>query len=270
MTVRVATELLHFLNYYRPGHRSRTRLLGAFCHVELKTKVVRMVRALAKNTPGLVVTVIAFALLLAACGGNTPAPTSPPTSVHAERGTGTSTAQPGQVVRQQTPTGTEKPVAPEKNPPGDIPDTQAFVKYTSSTGGYELEVPEGWSRTENGPNVNFVDKLDGVQVSVTETGSAPTASAVRSNFAEIAGVTSARAVEVSRVEDVQRPAGPAVFVEYTSNSEPNPVTSKQVRLENNAYLFYRNGKLATLVMWAPLGADNVDQWQHMSESFTWR
>jgi hypothetical protein len=69
---------------------------------------------------------------------------------------------------------------------------------------------------------------------------------------------------------VPLPAGPVVQLDYTSNSEPDPVTSKQVRLENNAYLFYKNGKLATLTLWAPLGADNVDQWQQMAQSFRWQ
>ena len=36
----------------------------------------------------------------------------------------------------------EKPVAAEKNPLGDIPDTQTFVKYVSPKGGYQLEVPK--------------------------------------------------------------------------------------------------------------------------------
>src|SRR6267378_6725304 len=56
---------------------------------------------------------------------------------------------------------TETAVAPEVNPPGDIPDTQAFVKYSNTAGAYQLEVPEGWARTENGADVTFVSKYDG-------------------------------------------------------------------------------------------------------------
>ena len=41
-------------------------------------------------------------------------------------------------------------LAAEKNPPGDIPDDQVFVAYTSRAGGYSLKVPEGWARTEKG------------------------------------------------------------------------------------------------------------------------
>jgi hypothetical protein len=59
-------------------------------------------------------------------------------------------------------------------------------------------------------------------------------------------------------------------VGYASNSDPDPVSSKQIRQENNTYLFFKNGKLATLTLWAPQGADNVDQWQQMAQSFRWQ
>jgi len=62
----------------------------------------------------------------------------------------------------------------------------------------------------------------------------------------------------------------ALLVAYNVNSEPNAVTGKQVRLEANRYYFFKNGKLATLVLTAPLGANNVDQWQRISQSFGWQ
>lgn len=143
------------------------------------------------------------------------------------------------------------------------------MPFTSADGGYTLEVPEGWARTTNGADVRFTDKLDGVQVTITKTVAAPTAATARGN--EVAALEKAgRAVQVTKAQDVQLPGGPAVFVEYASNSDPDPVTGKQVRLENNAYLFFKDGKLATLTLWAPLGADNVDQWQQMARSFRWR
>jgi len=159
-------------------------------------------------------------------------------------------------------------VAPEQSPAGDIPDNQVFVKYQSTSGGYELDVPEGWARTTQGTDVSFVDKLDGVKVTLTNAAAAPTAQNAQAN--EVAALQKAgRAVQVTRVQDVKLPNEQAVFVEYTSNSDPNPVTGKQVRLENNAYFFFKNGKLATLTLWAPLGADNVDQWQQIAQSFRW-
>jgi hypothetical protein len=168
----------------------------------------------------------------------------------------------------QTAVQGETPVAPEKNPPGDIPDTQVFVEYRSAGGGYQLEVPEGWGRSEQGTNVSFIDKLDGVKVTITQAASAPTADSVRTNEVP-ALLKSGRAVQVGKVQDVKLPAGTAVLVEYSSNSDPDPVTGKQIRLENQMYLFFQNGHLATLTLWAPLGADNVDQWQKISQSFRW-
>jgi hypothetical protein len=192
----------------------------------------------------LIVTTLTVATLLGGCTGST-------------TNTSSSTAAQGEV-----------PVAPEKNPSGDIPDTQVFVQYRSTVGGYQLDIPEGWSRSEQGTDVNFVDKLDGVKVTITPADTAPTTDSVRNN--EVATLLkSGRAVQVGKVQNAKLPEGSVVQIEYTSNSEPDSVTGKQVRLENQMFLFFQNGHLATLTLWAPLGADNIDQWQRMSQSFRW-
>ena len=59
-------------------------------------------------------------------------------------------------------------------------------------------------------------------------------------------------------------------MKYASNSDPNPVTNKRIRVENETYVFFKNGKEAMLTVWAPQGADNVDQWQRMAKSFRWQ
>ena len=174
-----------------------------------------------------------------------------------------------QQAKQASNNSGEKPVAPEKSPPGDIPDTQAFVTYTSQQGKYMVEAPEGWARTDKGGDVSFVNKLDGMSVSLKNASSAPTVDSVRKD--EVTALKKAhRAVQVSDVQSVNTPAGHAILVKYTSNSEPDPVTGKQVRQEDNNYLYYKNGKLATLRLYAPLGADNVDQWNRISQSFGWK
>jgi hypothetical protein len=174
-----------------------------------------------------------------------------------------------------TTTGTEAPisstetaVAPEVNPPGDIPDTQAFVKYSNTAGGYQLEVPEGWARTEAGGDVTFVNKFDGVSVGVTPATVAPTAASARATEAKQIQ-SQGKAVTINSVSEANLPGGKAVVIKYTSNSDPNPVTNKRLRLENVAYIFYKGGKEATLTVWAPQGADNADQWIRMSKSFRW-
>lgn len=192
---------------------------------------------------------------ISGCGSNT-APAKPAAAMQ-------------QTQKSAVSTGTEKPLPPEKNPTGDIPDSQVFVKYTPTAGTYELQVPEGWSQVAKGDNVTFTDKFNGVQLTVTSTSTPPSVQNVSANQA-IQLQKNGRAVTIKNIKQVQLAGGPAVLINYDSNSEPDPVVGKQVRLEDNSYLFYKNGKLATLTMWAPLGADNVDQWKRMSDSFKWR
>jgi len=167
---------------------------------------------------------------------------------------------------------TETAVAPEVNSPGDIPDSQAFVKFTNSTGGYELQAPEGWSRRAAPPeyssDVTFVHNYDGVSVHVASASAPPTVASVQAN--EVKQIEAhVRGVKITGVSEVTLTGGKTVLVRYQSNSDPEAVTNKQVRLENVTYIFYKNGRVAMLTMWAPLGADNVDQWNLMADGFRW-
>ncbi|HUX12437.1 MAG TPA: hypothetical protein VMW87_05380 [Spirochaetia bacterium] len=172
-------------------------------------------------------------------------------------------------VSAQTSTAQVPPAATEKIPTGDIPDTQAFVTYTSAPGGYSLEVPEGWARSVNGADVRFVSNLDGVSVKLVSESNPPTVDSLRSGpIAELK--SNGTAVSVTDIHPVKQKGVSAIEVVYNSNSALDPVTGKSVRLENNTYYYIRNGTLAELRLWAPLGADNVDQWQRISSSFTWR
>ena len=161
----------------------------------------------------------------------------------------------------------QQPVAPETNPPGDIPDTQAFVTYRSPQG-FRLDVPEGWARSSTEQGAHFADKYGSVDVQAKTAENAPTVSSAQQTQVAALMATN-QAVEVSQVQDVQLPSGQAVRIDYASNSEPNPVTNKQIRLENTEYLYYQNGELVAVTFSAPYGADNVDQWRYMSESFDW-
>ncbi|MDQ2805783.1 MAG: hypothetical protein M3Z04_02495 [Chloroflexota bacterium] len=179
------------------------------------------------------------------------------------------TAAPSAIPATPTALPTEAALAPEQNPLGDIGDSQVFVTYTAPDGSYQVEVPEGWGRTGDGTTVTFQDKLDGVAVTLAAADQAPTTASVRA--AQVPALQAGeRAVQVTAVREVTLPGGAAVVLEYQSNSEPNAVTGKQIRRENAAYLFFRAGRLATLHLWAPAGADNVDQWQRMAQSFRWR
>ncbi|MGX8011126.1 hypothetical protein ACVDG8_020265 [Mesorhizobium sp. ORM8.1] len=162
----------------------------------------------------------------------------------------------------------EKAVPAEKNPPGDIPDTQVFIDYASPEG-FTMKVPEGWARSDRADGASFIDKLDGVVVSVAKADALPTVESAKADYVSKLDAMG-RAVRVTAVKQVKLPAGEAIRIVYTSNSEPNAVTNRQVRLENERYLFFKDGKLVTLELYAPKGADNVDQWQLMSNSFRWK
>ena len=215
-----------------------------------------------RKTALLVVVVLGIAIL-GGCGASNASQGSSSGGTSNQQSAGST-----QQATQASGNGSQKPVAPEKNPTGDIPDNQAFVTYTSQQGKYKLEAPEGWARTVKGGDVSFVSKLNGMSVTLNNSSSAPTVASVRKN--EVPALKKAHgAVRVDQVQSVNTSAGQAVLVKYTSNSKPDPVTGKQVRQENNNYYFYKNGKLATLRLYAPLGADNVDQWNRISQSFGW-
>lgn len=162
----------------------------------------------------------------------------------------------------------EKLVAPEKNPPGDIPDNQVFVTYNSPDG-FGLKVPEGWSRAAIDHGVRFLDKYDEIDATLGAASEAPTAASVRAG--EIPDMEKAgRAIKITSVKDVKLATGPAVRISYLSNSAPNAVTSKQIRVEHERFIFFKDGKAVTLDLSAPAGADNVDQWQLISNSLQWK
>jgi hypothetical protein len=165
------------------------------------------------------------------------------------------------------PIATQQAMEPEKSPPGDIPDEQLFVPYESPSR-FTIEIPEGWAKTDNGNSVMFADKYNIIDIAVSVAATAPTAQSVETDMIP-ALVATDRAIEVSKVTDVTLPGGAAVRIDYASNSDPNPVTNKQVRLEDNRYVFFKDGKLVTVTFAAPFGADNVDAWKQMAESFKW-
>ena len=161
----------------------------------------------------------------------------------------------------------ELPLAPEQNPPGDIPDNQVFVDFHSAAG-FALQVPEGWARQDVSNATTFTNNYDGVAVTQSAAPTPPTVASTQETLVPQL-LAEARAVTVDAVEEVALPAGVAIRITYHSNSDPNPVTNKAIRLENERFYFWKDGVLVGLDLWAPAGADNVDQWQFMSESFRW-
>lgn len=201
--------------------------------------------------------------VLAAAGLCASACSSGPASTPAPQATPSTAAAPGTASSQAgaAPAGTETP------PPGDIPDTTAYVAFRPGSGQYEVKVPEGWARTVSPAAVFFTDKLNIISIWTTKA-AAPT-------------VASARAVEVPAIKHplhgfaltgvsvVSRPAGTAVLIRYSADSRPDPVTGKVYKDTFERYEFYKNGTEAVVLLGGPAGADNVDPWRTVTNSFRW-
>ncbi len=162
----------------------------------------------------------------------------------------------------------EKPVPAETNPPGDIPDNQAFVPY-KTVGGVTVKVPEGWSRKNSAASVLFTDKLNTIVIGWVPATTAPTVASFKSSDVPQLARTQA-AFEFKSAQAVTLPAGPAVHAVYRINSTPNAVTGKRYRLDVEQYSFFSNGIRADLMLLSPVGSDNVDPWRIVSQSLTWK
>ncbi len=182
---------------------------------------------------------------------------------------GACAALPLSIVAQQQPSSaTEQALKPERNPPGDIPDNQVFIDYISPLG-FSLKVPEGWARRDLPDGVSFADKYGRVTVTQTAAPKIPSVEETKQTLVPDLE-KNPRAVKVAAVKSVKLPAGPAILISYGSNSDPNSVTNKAIRLENDRYYFWKDGKLVAVNFSAPAGADNADQWDMMARSFRWR
>jgi len=148
-------------------------------------------------------------------------------------------------------------VSSETPAPGDIPDTQAFVTFAGR--GYSVLVPEGWARTQRGSAVTFRSNANS---EVIEIGRAVAHEDLRARYHPV-GVIRLNSRATLGTE-------PASLIMFRSRSAPDPVTGKSIELENELYSSVRNGLRATLLLSAPAGADNADQWTKIARSFRWK
>lgn len=156
----------------------------------------------------------------------------------------------------------------ESNPAGDIPDDQAFVAYSPTSGGFTVTVPEGWARTDTGPSTMFTDKYNSVRIDSLPSAAAPTLASARA--AEVPVIkAAAREFALGQIKTLGRKAGQAILINYRADSAPNPVTGKVVLEAVERYEFWRSGRSVVLTLSAPVGSDNVDPWRTITDSFAW-
>jgi hypothetical protein len=180
-----------------------------------------------------------------------------------------STGSAGSTPATQPPstTASATSAATESPPPGDIPDTTVYVTYRPVSGQYEVKVPEGWARTVSSSDVSFTDKLNSITIQ-TVRAAAPTVASARA--AEVPQIQrSAHGFSLTGVSTVSRAAGTVVLIRYSADSQPDPVTGKVFKDAVERYEFYRNGMEAVVTLAGPAGADNVDPWRTVTNSFGW-
>ncbi|MGW6194547.1 hypothetical protein ACWF0M_00230 [Kribbella sp. NPDC055110] len=203
------------------------------------------------------------AVLLSACsGGGTSASPSSNQSSAPPASSGPSSSAPSQPASSGPP----KPVVTESNPPGDIPDNQAFVTFRAPA--FSVKVPEGWAQSTTGTATSFTDKLNRIEVMSSAVSAAPTTQSVTSTVVPELSRSVPR-FALGKISDITRPAGKVVLITYQGDSAQDPVTGKVVRDAFERYLFYQGGKQLALTLAGPVNADNVDPWKIVSDSVRW-
>ena len=192
---------------------------------------------------------------LAGCGGSGGQGAAPPTTTartSTSSSTTTSASGPGALQAEANSAAA-----------GDIPDNQVFLVFRNSAG-YSMKYPEGWARQGSGDRVTFRDKNNIVRV-VASAGAPPTLADVRADVARLSGVhvqSPPQAITVSGT--------PAFKVVYSTESAPNAVTGKRVKLVVDRYYLSKGARRAVVDLGTPEGVDNVDAYRLMIESFRWK
>ncbi len=195
--------------------------------------------------------------------------TPPVTTATASTATVAAGTAPGSAPTPPRATPSAGSQATEVNPPGDIPDSQAFVSFTPTGAPFSVKVPEGWARADSGPTTRFTDKLNQIEVTWTPQAAVPTTATVSTD--DVPHLRAAVPMFSSKsVSTVTRPAGSAILLTYDGDSAANPVTGKVVRDAFERYVFYHGGTRVDLTLSGPTNADNVDPWRAVTDSLTWR
>ena len=157
----------------------------------------------------------------------------------------------------------------EANPSGDIPDNQAYVPFNSADGHYTISVPEGWAQSTGGAATTFSDKLNSARFEEKQAPAAPTVATATTVV--VPALRSAHpGFVLTDIAPFTRSGGSGILIRYQQDSPTSTVTSASRRQAVEDYLFWKNGTEVDVSLASPKGADNVDPWKKITESFTWR
>jgi hypothetical protein len=156
----------------------------------------------------------------------------------------------------------------EVNPAGDIPDDQAFVAWSPADTSFTVKVPEGWAQSTDAAGATvFTDKLNSIAITTSADKATPTIASVTKDLAAIRSASPGW--QDGTVSAITRTAGPAVLATYRADAAADPVTGKVRNDDVERYVFHRSGETVVLTLAGPHGADNVDPWRIVTDSFTW-
>ena len=184
--------------------------------------------------------------------GVTARPTSGPTTTHAATTTAPASTGPAALQAEANSAAA-----------GDIPDNQVFLVFANHAAGYSIKYPEGWAQQGSGDRVTFRDKNNIVRI-VVGRGAAPTQASVRADVTQLGKARIERAPQAMTIS-----GRPAFKVVYSTESAPNAVTGKRVKLVVDRYYLWQAGRRAVVDLGTPQGVDNVDAYRLMIESFRW-
>jgi hypothetical protein len=137
---------------------------------------------------------------------------------------------------------------------GDIPDNQVFLTFRNASAGYSIRYPEGWARKGTSRDTTFQDKDNQVHVAIAGGSHAP---APPGRVTKTAHRVTLHGLSVDALT-------------YATESAPNPVTGKRVKLTTDRYVYPGKGDVAVVDLASPVGVDNVDAYRMISESFRWK
>lgn len=151
---------------------------------------------------------------------------------------------------------------------GDVPDTQNFLTFSDRALRISIVYPEGWVVKQAGDGVSFTDKNNQVRVALSK-GAPPTAATVAAKLAALKSSAPTLAVTAAP-QTVRLPSGSAIRATYTTESAPNPVTGKTLKLTVDRYALAHAGRVAVVDLGTPVGVDNIDAYKKLIGSFKWR